>query len=772
MASEPRTYVYGEWMATLVRWATLILAFLLNNVVGGTGPMESTLQNALILVGAILNLILTLALWRGFQPTRRFCRLSVVLDILFLSLIIYLRGGLFSTTYVLYFPVIFATAIRFGLSESLLYALLIDITYAGVVLAAEPGGPGALSSLGWAQLIIRVLVLAGAAGISGLLADREKALRAQWIASDRRATEAQRQLQELSMVQEINQLILQHPSDLGRVLAGVSQVVQSRLDCTLVSICLSQPGGAETDSYYVSDGNTDAPRPLRYPLAAGIGYQVFQTGEALNVPDVTQHPGYEAVFAQTRAELCVPMRIKDRVLGVIEAISEQPHVFGASDERVLSIVAGQAAMAVENAHLFTASQRQVAELTILNQIGQALGTTLHQDELLELIYQQASRVMDTRNFYIAMYDEATESVSFPLAVRDGQRQQWRTYRRRNGPAEYVVRQRQSLLIAREVAQRFQELGIDFPGQIPNSWLGVPMVVGDQVLGVMALQSHEPGHSYDQDHQRLLATIAGQAAVALENTRLYAETRRQAERSIILKWVSTMVDAFADPQGALDGIAASTRTALGCSSAVILAREPGRSALSLVAAQGITTAQREQLQQWAPDPDSPTATLTGTRWSIEDVRTQSLAGAPWTDFENWQAWAEVPLRGRQEILGCLLTGYEQPHHLTEQEDELLVALAAQAAVALETARLMQKTERRARELSTLYEVGQIITSSLDLDTVLDRIMHQAVDLLEVEAGSLVLVDRASGELVFRIALGTKGSQVQGLRLPPGTGVVGQ
>jgi len=793
LASESKTYVYGEWMATLVRWATLGLAFLLNNLVSGTEPSATTFQNGLVLAVAALNVIPTLALWRGFRPSRWFCRLSIMVDISFLTAMICLRGGLVSTVYVLYFPVIFSAAIRFGLWESLFYALIVGVTYAGVAVGVEMGAPGglaAISPLAWAQLAIRVLVFVATAAVSGMLADREQTLRAQRAASERQATETQRRLQELSILQEINQIILQHPGDLNAILAGVTHAVQQRLGYETLSVFLLQEADGQPGPHVTSG---EEPALSRSPLEVGVCQEVVRTGQAMNVPDVAAEPLYHPVFPGVRAELCVPLRVEGQVLGVIDAVSTREAAFSADDQRLLSIIAGQLALAVENARLFAERQRQVTELTTLNQVGQALAATVHQQSLLELIYRQTSRVMNTNNFYIALYDEAEDAVWFPLAIKEGEPQKWRTCRGGRGPAEHVIRTRQPLLIPRDVEQRFQELGIEFPGQIPCSWLGVPLLVGDRALGIVAVHSYDPARSYDQGHQRVLAIIAAQAAVALENVRLYDEARRQAERSAILKWVSMMVGAFTDLQDALDAIASSTRAALGCQKAAFFERDPLTGALTLVAAQGFTPAQKALLRRWTPEPAGPqprlsrsaspdraedwgsrTATTTGEAWIVENALADSSLELPppFDEIEGLGAWAEVPLLGKNEVLGSLLAGYDEPHHFAAQENELLAAFAAQATVALETARLVQKTERRARELSTLYEVGQVITSSLDLDTVLERIMHQAVDLLEVEAGSLVLVDAASQDLVFRIALGPKGDQVQGLRLPQGTGVVGQ
>lgn len=771
LTSESDTYVYGERMATLVRWATLSLAFLLNNLVGGTDPRVTTFLNGLVLVVAILNLIPTIILWRGFRPNRWSCRVSLGTDIFFLTAVIFLRGGLDSTIYVLYFPVIFSVAIRFGLWESLFYALVIDATYAIVALAGYRGET--LTSLHWAKLFIQLMVFAATAGVSGMLADREKTMRVQRAAGERIMAETQRRLAEQGILQEINQVILQNPADLHVILDGVAHMVRQRLDCDILGIFLLQEEQDELELRAVSyAGVRRMPARSRLPLGLGVCGRVAQTGLAVNVSDLAGHPLYHEVFPNMRAELCVPLLIEERVLGVIDATNAHAAAFSADDQRLLGIIAGQVAIAAENARLFAESQRQVTELTTLNQIGRALASTLHQEDLMELIYRQTGRVMNASNFYIALYDEAEDTIRFPLTIKEGKPQKWRTWRGANGPAEYVIRTRQPLLVAHDAERRFQELGIEFPGQVPCSWLGVPLLIGDRVLGVVAVHSYDPARSYDRGHKQVLSTIATQAAVALENTRLYDEARRQAERTAILNWVSTMVGAFKDLQDALDAIATSTQAALGCQKAVIFESNPVTRSLVLKAAQNLEPALAARLREWMPDPSGPTATATGQGWFVEDAQAMSSQiPAPFAEIDGLRAWMEVPLRGKEGILGSLLAGYDQPHLCTAQEEELLTAFAAQATVALETAHLAQKTERRARELSTLYEVGQAITSSLDLDTVLDRIMHQAIDLLEVEAGSLVLVESETRDLVFRIALGPTGDQVQGLRLAWGTGVVG-
>jgi len=94
----------------------------------------------------------------------------------------------------------------------------------------------------------------------------------------------------------------------------------------------------------------------------------------------------------------------------------------------------------------------------------------------------------------------------------------------------------------------------------------------------------------------------------------------------------------------------------------------------------------------------------------------------------------------------------------------MALAMQAAIAVENARLFEHSEARAHELAILNEVGQTITSTLDLTSVLDLIMSKVVELLDVEAGSLLMLDEAGENLVFQVALGPAKDRIKHSRLP--------
>ena len=174
--------------------------------------------------------------------------------------------------------------------------------------------------------------------------------------------------------------------------------------------------------------------------------------------------------------------------------------------------------------------RHNQELRALSQIGTALSTLTDRDTTLRRIFELLGEVMDNRNFYIAVYDAAGDSIYFPIYTIQGELQEAGGRPFGNGITEYVIRTRQPLLITKDSAGRLARLGISAIGTPSASILAVPMLAGQAVVGVMAVQDYTREHAYGTHEQELLETVASQAAVALTNADLYAAAQQElAER---------------------------------------------------------------------------------------------------------------------------------------------------------------------------------------------------------------------------------------------------
>jgi GAF domain-containing protein len=164
----------------------------------------------------------------------------------------------------------------------------------------------------------------------------------------------------------------------------------------------------------------------------------------------------------------------------------------------------------------------------------------------ESIHHYLSRLMEADNFYVALYDPQRDEIEFLLALEEGQRRPWRSRQAGSGLTEYLLRTREPLLIKRDVYATVNGLeGVDHIGLEAQSWLGVPMIVGDQAVGVIALQSYTTPELYGEHDRDLLTAVASQAAVALQSARLFQEARARAEQERLVRTITDRVRRSVD-----------------------------------------------------------------------------------------------------------------------------------------------------------------------------------------------------------------------------------
>lgn len=176
-------------------------------------------------------------------------------------------------------------------------------------------------------------------------------------------------------------------------------------------------------------------------------------------------------------------------------------------------------------------ERQLKELDSLQAVGLALATSLDLHTVLYAVYHQVARIMPVETFYIALYDEDNDEVFFPLVVENGVGVEWAPQRGGRGLAEHLVRAR-ALGVGREKTDVLRRtFGLSHSHRPVASWLGVPIQAGDELLGVISVQSHSTFNLYDISHEELLTAIASQAALAIQNARLYDRTDQALARRV-------------------------------------------------------------------------------------------------------------------------------------------------------------------------------------------------------------------------------------------------
>jgi len=209
------------------------------------------------------------------------------------------------------------------------------------------------------------------------------------------------------------------------------------------------------------------------------------------------------------------------------------------DELLVRQVADQLSLALENAHLFKETQSRAEELSVLNEVGRALAGTLNLDQIMEITYGGIARLFDAKNFYIAFYDKQKNEITFPHNVSESVVD--RSITRLplgKGITAHMIRTRESVLIT-DGSDKWMEARGEMPvGEPARSFLGVPLILGDEVLGAIAVQDYQTPNLYGEHDLRLLTSFASQAAIAIENARLFENTQYNAAVESLVSQISS------------------------------------------------------------------------------------------------------------------------------------------------------------------------------------------------------------------------------------------
>jgi len=277
--------------------------------------------------------------------------------------------------------------------------------------------------------------------------------------------------------------------------------------------------------------------PMRRPLGVGFTSLVVTERKALLVQDYEQEKKrlpMPDLYGTKRPPACwlgVPMLSSGQVIGVICVQSYRARAYGEEEQLLLTTIADEVAVAIENARLFEEARSRAERLALLNRIAGAISAAFHLDDLLEQVYQEVTSVFRTDAFFIALYDDETDELDFRIQMDEGVREPPRREILGSGFTSFVVAEKKALLI-QDYEQEKDRLPTPVPfGTMkgPASWLGVPMLIGERVSGVISVQAYQP-YAYGLEERLLLTTIADQVSMAVEKARLYEQAQQEiAER---------------------------------------------------------------------------------------------------------------------------------------------------------------------------------------------------------------------------------------------------
>jgi signal transduction histidine kinase len=416
---------------------------------------------------------------------------------------------------------------------------------------------------------------------------------------------------------------------------------------------------------------------------------------------------------------------------------------------------------------------QIASEKALLSIESELTQALTLQEVYRLVRKTVQQVLNPSRFHLFLYDPLTEQYK-ALADESGR------------PTTEVRFSSNSALAAhfrREHLPLYLEMEELPPSLAPerNSLLllGASLFVGlkvrDRLSGWLALGPRQDGGPYLPRDLSFLERLSDLAAAAMDRVQTVADLERRMQELNILMRVSQGVNVTLTFDDVLELIYAQTMQVIPATDMHIMLYHPTGQYYyyAFYVENNERLRERENVPMASGLGLSPLVIQRGRAFQTQDYVAECQARNATPSSRAFRAWMGVPLNAGPRTIGAISVAHRAEGIIyTPQQMEFFQAIADQTAGAIVKAQLLEEAQRRAQQLSTLNELTRQLTSTLDLELLLQKILESAVNILNAEAGTLFLIDEATEELVFRVVIGPASQSLIGQRLPRGSGIAGK
>jgi GAF domain-containing protein len=471
------------------------------------------------------------------------------------------------------------------------------------------------------------------------------------------------------------------------------------------------------------------------------------------------------------SSLLIPILAGEQNLGVLVLDNFNTiAAFRSADETLLMSLSQQVALSLENVRLMQATEERAGQLQALTDVATIITSSLQSRELIASLLDQLAPVLpyDTATLWMREKEQLTVNASrgFPdpeqllgLNVKEAD----------SALFKQMIRAGQPISVG-DVREdpRFPTL------EMPRlSWMGIPLMAKGEVIGLIALEKSR-ANFYSTEHIQVATTFASQAAVALENARLFedslgraAELDQRSQRLALLNRFSSALSGLLDADQIMELSADELLTALGALRVSVVIFERGKAELKVVLPR-----TRRATSKFVPDvPLFSRLRESHGVYITEDVHleTETLA---LLDFlgNDTRGLMIMPLGAAETRALVLLHGGEKTR-FGLNEIELARTIGNQASIALENARLYQSTVRTAERFAILNQASSEINSSLDPEEIYVFIHKAAKRLMPVEAFVITLLDKEKQD-IEAVYLMDADQRILDQRMSLGTGLSGQ
>ena len=567
-----------------------------------------------------------------------------------------------------------------------------------------------------------------------------------------------------SATSDILRVISQSPADVQPVFDAIVQTAVRLLGCDMVAVLrcdgatFSPAAVATPEGYLANRTVTDVPidPDANFPSRAIVDKKMLHLPDYSRI-DLPEHERRIQAITGINSALFLPLLRDDECIGVLALTAKQPRTFGESEIALAESFRDQALVAIENARLFNETQEALAQQTATSDILRVISQSpADVQPVFDAIVQTAVRLLGCDVVAVLRRDGSTFS---PAAEATPEGLTANTTARdvpidpdANFPSRAIVRKKMvhlpdySRIGLPEHERRIQAaIGV-------QSALFLPLLRDDECIGVLALTGKQP-RAFSKSEIALAESFRDQALVAIENVRLFNETREALERQTatadILKVIAS---SPSDVQPVFEAIATSANRLLGGFSTTVFRFVDGL--MYLKAFTPTSPAADELLQGLFPRPfaEFPIFELVHHGEATQIADTEALTGVTpvlrdLARSRGFRSMLFTPLMSNRETIGMIGTTRVEPGPFVPHHVQLLQTFADQAVIAIENVRLFDEVQARTRDLSEAltYQTGSgnilkvIASSPTDVEPVLKAIVDSACELCEANDAVVHLRD---------------------------------
>lgn len=476
---------------------------------------------------------------------------------------------------------------------------------------------------------------------------------------------------------------------------------------------------------------------LEVEVGQGLIGQAAATGERILVEDVEQDPRYRFidVLPETRSEAVLPLKIEDRVLGILDIQSNRPHAFHPNDLLILEALADTIARAVEGARLYSDLERRAEQLTLIAEVSNSVSSSLEVRTLMENV---ASLIHDRFGYpYVHLFTvhpnrrlieyqagsgaRSRELTGYTLSLDDAE-----------GIIPWVAREGRTVL-ANDVKNDERYRPSPLPPADTHSELCVPLLYGDRVVGVLDIQSNY-SNAFTVDDHMIFEAVADNIATAIHNADLYSSEQWRRRVADGLREVAGLISADVSVDDVLEAILTELDQHLPVDISAIWLLEDDE--LYLAACHNCDENLLEATLYTKPEYyEGMMDALYNDQPVIRKATDPIWITGVTAGFNQDYSGLAVPLRVGDQHLGLITLAHSTPGRYGHEAQAMTTTFASYAAVAIENARLYDSAQEQAYASAALLQVAQAIVSLNDLDEILGTIIRIMPILVGVERAAL-------------------------------------